>query len=258
MSYPLLSDAKRKLLVSLSTAKGRKKNRAFLAEGARLVESGIDAGHIPELLVLRADVQGDYLEHAERAGDRCFLADAEAFKSFSETVNSQGIIAAFPLPRELEPLPAQGDLSLLVLDQLRDPGNVGALIRHAAAFGVKRVQLTKGCCDPYNEKAVRSSMGGIFVVEIESGLEPGVQLEAMEQQGIKVFALENDEDARSIYATQWPTRSAIIVGGEAEGISGAWSGRVSTLTIPQSSRIESLNAAAAAAIAMSHRCSSLV
>lgn len=251
MPLPVISQAKLKLLLALDSTKGREREGALLVEGVRLIDAAIEAGL--ELVTLAADERGARVASSliERAGDRAFSVSPEDIERVSETVNAQGVVAAFRIPatgvdvtRVARPL---------VLDNLRDPGNVGLLLRHAAAFGCDAVILTKGCVDPWNPKVVRASMGGAFTVKLDSGREPAEVATLLTESGCPVYALDPSSSAPSLFETAFPARSGIVVGGETEGLHLGWYGKVEHVRIPQTPGVESCNAAVAASIALAWR-----
>jgi RNA methyltransferase, TrmH family len=162
--------------------------------------------------------------------------------AMSGTSTPPGILAVLPWP-ELA-WPNQPTL-LLILDNLRDPGNMGTIIRTAAAAGVDGVLLSPGCVDPFNPKVVRSSMGGILRLP----LQPARWAEIAQQTaGLAVYLAAGE--AKQVYtAVDWLPPSALIIGGEADGAtSEARSIKQTAVAIPMARHTESLNAAVAASI----------
>ena len=158
-------------------------------------------------------------------------------------MSSQGVIAVIPIPR---PAPPPDPGLVLVLDQVRDPGNLGTILRSAAAAGVDLVLLSPGCVDPWNPKVLRAGMGAHFrlpVVEAESWDAIGERL-----AGLAVW-LADAHGGTPYDRVDWTAPSALIVGGETTGLSreaeSLGRGRVA---IPMARDVESLNAAMAATI----------
>jgi TrmH family RNA methyltransferase len=162
----------------------------------------------------------------------------------SETVTPQGIVAICPLPEG--PAPASLGPLLLVLDGVRDPGNLGTILRAAEASGVVRVVALVGCVDPYSPKVVRSGMGAHFHLQVAT--PPDWQGVEQLARGRPVWLAAM---RKGVYYDQvdWRQDSALVVGGEATGASGEAS-RLATgsVTIPMAGRAESLNAAMAASV----------
>jgi len=257
MTEPL-SIAKHKMLRSLTTSKGRTRENAFLAEGVRIVQEGLAQGLQPIAVVFEAealDEREELRSLARKAGDAARVAEARDFADLSETVHSQGVVAAFA-KQSADPraLLSQSTCTFLVADNMRDPGNLGTLMRHAAAFDCTGLFLLKGCCDPWNSKAVRASMGGIFSMPVETDCQPGELLALFEEQGIWPYVLENKPGAQPALSVEYAPRSVFVIGGETEGVGDYWQeSAVIRVKIAQTERVESLNASVAAAIMMSHR-----
>jgi TrmH family RNA methyltransferase len=153
---------------------------------------------------------------------------------------------------ELDTLLQRDYLTLLVLDNLRDPGNLGTIVRQAAAFDCDGLLLLKGCVDAFNHKAVRASMGGIFHVPVLSDLTPEDIMQRLSNSGVWPYV--TGTKGTNAFGVSYPPRTAFIIGGESEGVQPFWSERdVIAITIPQSSKVESLNAAVAASIFLAYR-----
>lgn len=162
----------------------------------------------------------------------------------SDTVTTQGVVAVLPLPKPTAPRDV-GPL-LLALDGVRDPGNLGTILRAAEASGVVRTVALVDCADPYGPKAVRSSMGALFHLTVlpDAGWDEVRRL----ADGRPVWLAEM-RGGVPYDQVDWRRDSALIVGGEAAGASGE-SRRIATglVSIPMGGRAESLNAAMAASI----------
>ena len=178
---------------------------------------------------------------AERQGASLLELSPKVFAKLTDTVTSQGLIAVIPLPRVL--LPAAASF-VLMLDQLRDPGNLGTILRSAEAAGVNQVIVAPGCVDPWNPKVVRSGMGAHFRLPILAAA--GWEDVRRALDGLPLWLAEA-RDAEPYDALDWGKPCAIGVGGEAAGFSTEThqlaTGRV---MIPMAGPVESLNAAMAA------------
>jgi TrmH family RNA methyltransferase len=264
--YPALSLTKLKMLRSLESKKGREANDAILAEGVRVIRDGIASG--AELLVLvieetalldgAPEHTAPLKELAKAAGENAFLCDAKAFAAVSDTVNSQGVVAAFRLPKPatladaLAAVPRDKHASVLVVDSLRDPGNLGTILRNAGAFGCALTILTTGCADPHAPKTVRASMGGVFVVPVVAGGYPADIAAAIKEAGLSLYPLDSDPSKPGIWPPPAVQNPVFVLGGETQGLSKTWiehAGQV--IHIPQSRQIDSLNAAVASAVVLS-------
>ncbi len=157
----------------------------------------------------------------------------------------QGILAVFPFPN-LTPDPDDPAPLVLVLDRLRDPGNLGTLLRSAAGAGVNAVYLSPETVDPWNPKVVRAGMGAHFRVPLIP-LDAGTLEELRERLPRRVVA--SAAVTRPYDATNWAGATALIIGGETEGIGpelAAWA--TDEVGIPLARGLESLNAAVAGAV----------
>jgi TrmH family RNA methyltransferase len=169
----------------------------------------------------------------------------EVFETLSATVTSQGVLAVLPIPK-MEP-PADPTL-VLVLDRLRDPGNLGTLLRSAAAAGVELVMLTRGCADPWSPKTLRAGMGAHFRLSLHT--QAGWPDIARRAGRMQVWVADARGEA-AYDEVDWVQPSVLIVGGETEGLSpDAIALAAGRLAIPMYNQVDSLNAATAAAVVL--------
>jgi TrmH family RNA methyltransferase len=178
-----------------------------------------------------------------RTGDSpAFAVSERVMKAMADTVSPQGVLAVVPFVElELPPGPSLG----LVVDGLRDPGNLGAILRSANATGVEQVILAPKTVDPYNPKVVRGAMGAHFRLPIQALSWPEIT-EAL--VGVEVL-LADVRGEQVYYEVDWAKTSALIIGGEAYGASGeAKELATATIAIPMHGGVESLNAAVAASV----------
>ena len=239
-----------KLLRALA---GRSKERraagAFLAEGVRLVEDALSA-HFPfQFALYRPDLSKRGLKlisDLREAGVDVEEVDPLVFRSASETETSQGVAAVLKLPEpgwEVQETPG----FILIPDQIRDPGNLGSLIRSAAAAGVKAVIIPPGTTDPFAPKVIRAGMGAHFRMKIHSMTWQEI---ASSITGIQVFLAAADGQT-SCWQSDFRQPLALIVGGEAAGASPAARNLANhVINIPMPGKIESLNAGVAGAVLM--------
>lgn len=215
----------------------------FWTEGAvaahpELGERARAAGIAPRV------VQDDVLRAMVRGGEET-----------GELPAPQGVLAvAVPDARTWESalaeLPRDAPVTVVVLDELRDPGNVGTVIRTADASGADLVILSTGCADPYAPKVVRSSAGSLFHLPVVTGAPLPELLTALAAAGIRTAATSGRADA-DVYTAELPGRLAWILGNEAHGVSAETLGAADlTLRIPLAGRAESLNVAIAATVCL--------
>lgn len=238
----------KELLKLSSSARQRKKSALTLLDGAHLLAAYRDAGLRPQqLMVTKAG-----LEDVEVAGLLAQFAevpltqlDEMLFAELSELKTSSGILA---LVECVEPsLDAAGSRFCVLLEAVQDPGNLGSIIRSAAAAGCDAVFLSEGCADVWSPKVLRAGMGGHFVLS----LHPNTDLLALVpvlQANIHAASLGA---SKSIYQCDLRGNIAFAIGNEGAGLSPELLARThQQVSIPMPGRVESLNAAAAAAVCL--------
>ena len=241
-------NSKLKLVRALQVrAKERREAGAFLAEGVRLIEDAL-AADWPFRFVLHGSQLSErgkaLVEKLEALKVDVEQVDDALLESLSETETSQGILAAL----EFTNLPIPNlPIFLLIPDQIRDPGNLGTLIRSAAAAGVQAVLIPPETADAFSPKAVRAGMGAHFRLPVVSLGWDEIRTQVT---GCAVF-LADSQGQTSCWGADFRQPLALIVGGEAEGASQSARELADRLVnIPMPGKIESLNAAAAGAILM--------
>ena len=220
----------------------RAEEGAFVVEGRRAIADALAAGARPQLLLLR---EGEPVPDLPDGVPTRFVAP-KVFDALSDVAAPQGVLAVFPLP---DPTPPPSDAPLvLIVDRLRDPGNLGTLLRAATGAGVTTVYLGPETVDPFNPKVVRAGMGAHFRLPLRplddvalAGLRAGLPLRAATDAAA---ALPYD-------AVDWQGPAAVIVGSEADGV-GPEAAALATVrcAIPLAAGVESLNAAVAGAIVL--------
>ena len=228
--------------------KERRKEGAFLAEGVRLVEEALAADWPFRFVLYSDELSKRGLELVEKLkATSCEVEEVEQslIKSLSDTETSQGIIAVL----NYSPLSIPKSLNfLLIPDQIRDPGNLGTLIRSAAAAGVQAVLLPPETTDAFAPKVVRAGMGAHFRLPIQSMTWDEIG------QVCKLASLQTflaDMNGISCWEIDFQKPLALIVGGEAEGASEPARKLASMqVSIPMPGQAESLNAGVAGAVLM--------
>ena len=204
-------------------------------EGPKQVADAIAAGWTPISLIYRT-------ETADRSSWAVAFS-SQLFDALAETKSPQNVIGLFARPAfTLEDVCARGDTIVVALDGVQDPGNVGTIVRLAAAFDCGGVALLPGCADPYAPKSIRASAGAVLSVPIAKTTSAGLI-----GTSLPMFAA----DARG-GASKPPSKAAIIVfGSEGSGVSAEIRNAATPIAVRMSPRVESLNVAAAAAILLS-------
>ena len=232
----------------------------FIAESPKVIDRALDAGYEPvSLLMERRHLEGQGKRMMERCGDvPVYTADREVIEELTGYQLTRGILCAM----HRKPLPTVEELCkdakrIAVLESIVDVTNIGAIFRSAAALGIDAVLFTPNCCDPLYRRAVRVSMGTIFQtpwtrIGEENADWPEKGIERLHALGFKTAAMALSDDSVSIDdpALREEEKLAIVLGTEGDGLSAstiaAWD---YTVKIPMSHNVDSLNVAAASAVA---------
>ncbi len=255
-----------KWAASLLTKKGREENRAFIVEGKKLVfeaaENGLPITHV----FVEESRRGEYEPGIKSAfsGKTCGNCDviflsSGAFEKISSEKSPEGIISVvkyLDFFRELDIIYNEDFFisdkeRAIILSSVRDPGNLGAIIRSAAAFGFNRIVLSADTADVYNPKTLRSAMGGLFKVKVDYVSSLTGAINAIKKTGRRVFAAELSASAKSLFDSGIKNTDVFVIGNEGHGIAPEISAVCNgSVYIPISQNTESLNAAVAASILM--------
>ncbi|MGI6193511.1 MAG: TrmH family RNA methyltransferase [Christensenellales bacterium] len=237
-------NARVKLIKSLSQKKFREETGLFAVEGEKLIKEALDWGYKIEFALLRDD-NSPLAESLKGGGAQVYSASDQAIKAACDTETPQGCVAAARIPDAAGVFPEKGLWT--VLDGVQDPGNVGAIIRCADAFGSAGVLLGPGCADPWSPKAVRSAMGSSFHIPVISAIDLPQTLARMRENGFHLIA------AHLAGAPELPESlgeaAALLIGSEGKGLSAEVSKEADVLfRLPMKGNAESLNAAVAAGV----------
>jgi TrmH family RNA methyltransferase len=236
----------------LKRRKSRERHSLFVAEGVRAVDELLASD-----LRVRGVLTAPQLDGAQRGAElreRISMSTVETtqvteleFRSAAETESPQGVLAIAEIPsHSLEQLSGRETLRIIVLDGVQDPGNVGTIVRTAAALGTDALMTLPGTVDPWNAKVVRSAMGALFHHPLIHSTVDDLSA-FMSREGGEIWGADaHGEPVESITA---PKRLALVVGNEGAGLSSSMRERVTRLvSLPISSGVESLNVAVAAGI----------
>jgi TrmH family RNA methyltransferase len=220
-------------------------------EGPDLIEAALDAHVEFEALYVDLPAIGEtkiaaLSAHAEAQGVRVFSLDAGVLEKLADAQTPQPVLAAVRLPRsELDQIPLTG--LVLVLHEVRDPGNAGTIIRSADAAGVSGVIMTGQSVDPFNPKTLRATAGSIFHLPVVvTSLDSALAYFGERRVPILASVVRGASSHRLVDFTQ-PT--VVIIGNEAEGLDATVIDRCDgAITIPMAGRSESLNAGVAASL----------
>jgi tRNA G18 (ribose-2'-O)-methylase SpoU len=224
----------------------------FIAESPKVIKVALDEGYEPlALLCERRHIDGDAKAIIEQCGDiPVYTGERDLLASLTGYLLTRGVLCAFrrPMTKPVAEICA-GASRIVVIDGVVDTTNIGAIFRSAAAMGIDAVLLTRNSCDPLNRRAVRVSMGSVFLV-------PWTWLDAplpsLHELGFKTAAMALTDNSVSIDDPQLMSepRLAIVMGTEGDGLpKETIADSDYVVRIPMHHRVDSLNVAAAAAVA---------
>lgn len=242
----------KEILKLQKSARERRKKQLFVAEGLKLVKEAADHGRLKQLYVSESVMQKEdaqWQQFFEQYASE--VVSDSVFRAISETVTPQGVLGLVQIPvYEQESVLNDERKSFLLLDDLRDPGNLGTIMRTAEGADMSGVILSRESVDLFNPKVVRSTMGAIFRVPFFYADDLTEIMTLLKAKGIPVYGtmmqgsvVYDEPDYRS--------GTAIVIGNEANGISEKVAKELSVrVRIPMAGSLESLNAAVAAAVLM--------
>lgn len=241
-------NAKVKEILKLKKELSKNSPSVFI-EGQRLCLEAYQSGTAFETLLLTEDNLAAMPEAMVDAVPEVLMITPEIASRISSTVTPQGVFAVVrsPVVSDADSQVYTGERFILC-DAVRDPGNMGSIIRSADAFGFDGVVFTSDSADPFNEKVIRSSMGSVFHIRLIHAPSLIRTVESLHRAGFTVYSTDLDgQDMAPEFRFRRPC--AIIVGNEAHGVGGDLSGMADqTVRIPMAGKAESLNVASAAAI----------
>jgi TrmH family RNA methyltransferase len=226
----------------------REDDRAFLAEGAQAVSEALEEPGRVSALYCTDDVH-PLVARARAAGAEVVVVSEDVMAKLTSTVTPQGLVAVCSfLDRDLGATGAEG--CVLVLHEVRDPGNAGTILRSADAAGASGVVFSSTSVDMYNPKAVRASAGSLFHLPVVREADTAAAIETLKARGFRVLAMAAD-GARDIFDVDLSEPVVFVLGNEAHGLpDGVVEACHGTVKVPQEGRAESLNLAAAATVCL--------
>ncbi len=233
-----------KLLKALNDRKRRESEGLFLIEGVRGVGDAIKNGLEVKYVILCEGSETNI------EAPRTYVFAKRLFAEIADTQTPQGVIAAFAMPKaELSDL-SGGENSFAVLcENVRDPGNLGTIIRTADAAGAAGAVLNKGCCDLFNPKTVRSTVASIGSLPIVRGADAHEAIKTLRAMGYKIAAGALRGNSVDLYKADLSGKIAFVLGNEGGGISKELLSEADFIVrIPMRGSAESLNVSVAAAI----------
>jgi TrmH family RNA methyltransferase len=255
-------------LCKLTDRKAREVGKLFRFDGIKLLGEAIRNGVALERVFFResdfdrliTQITDAYGATALDGVARILVVCDDLFDKISEEKSPEGVIS---VAKYIDKLQKNATIynsvhfsevkneSIVLLESVRDPSNVGAIIRSAAAIGIDRLILSADCADIYHPRAVRGSMGTVFNQRIDRVTDLVATIEELRGSGRRVFAAALDERALSLGAFEILAGDAVVIGNEGHGLSSEVIAACSnSVIIPMSERAESFNAAVAASILM--------
>ncbi len=244
-SVERLSRARLKLLRQLRTAKGRREQRSFLLDGSKLVRDALAANvPITELLSVSPS---DWLD----AGPPVIGISRADAERLSDTRTPQGHFALVRDDLAEFESPVGDHWHVAALDSIQNPGNVGGIIRSAAAFKLSAVIVGPASADPTHPRTLRASAGAFFQIPVARSLDLAADLRTVRDQGASVIAA--DQAGVSLQHFSIPDRAAWIFGNEGAGVDLSLAELIDhRVAVPISDSIESLNVNVAAGVVFHH------
>ena len=255
-----------KWAAALSDKKNRKESGYFMAEGVKLTKEAFEAGLPVDYCIVSETKKSTALEFLspfknDEKYEKCrvITVSESVFEKISTEKAPQGVISIIKhldFFRELdiiykEEFFLQPEEKAIFLFSVRDPSNLGAVIRSSVAFGTDHVILSSDCADIYNPKTVRSAMGSLFRVKVTTVKDVPAFIKAANENSRRVFAAELTDNAVSLSDAAITGSDIVMIGNEGHGIAQEVSALCNgSVYIPISKKTESLNASVAAAIFM--------
>lgn len=248
-------------LCALLDKKERRKSRLFRIDGHKLFSEAIECGAEIELVALSADKADRFKPLTARSGAKTILLSPEVFSKITDEKAPDGIIAVVKYIDGLHKVLSVSDIPaiaasgrrIMAFESLRDPGNLGTVIRSASAFGVDTLILSDDCADIYNPKTLRGAMGAIFSREILICKDFPAALSRFSCEGRRVLAATLDTESIPVGKAALTERDIVLIGNEGHGLSKSAvdvSDLSVILPINTGHGVESLNAATAASVFM--------
>lgn len=239
-----------KNIKKLKEKKYRDLNNQFIVEGIKIVAEAIEENADIDCIVICEDCVNDGSIDKkilyEIAKFKCIYVTEKIFDTLTDVTNPQGILAVINRKNTETNIDYTADF-IVVLDGIQDPGNLGTILRTVDSANLKQIIVSKETADSYNPKVVRSTMGGIFRVNIIKSDNLAEQLKQMQKHGFEVVVTSLDTN-NSIYDINY-NKKVVVIGNESNGVSKEIQELADKkVIIPMLGKTESLNAGVAAGI----------
>jgi len=238
---PLLKQVRRAAQKGSLTADGY-----AVAEGFHLLEEAIRSHAEIFAVIVAQSVKTTIESHVKGLKLRVLTVRDADFEGLTSTETPQGVVALVKPPAWTLDQVLRGKALVAVLDGIQDPGNAGAILRAAEAFGATGAAFLKGTVNPYNPKCMRASAGSIFRLPVAPQMDEALLLASLESKRIALYAAMPRAETL-LAAANFRKNCAILIGSEGRGVRDALASRAEPVRIPTTG-VESLNAAVAAGI----------
>ena len=238
----------------LKTTKGRKEAQAYLLEGVRFLEEALKSGaRIRQAFFTSRMFETDRTKVLmDQLKTQCVLlqeVSEHVLKKISDTDSPQGVVVVMEKPQSEETAFFEPSIGMaILLEEIQDPGNLGTILRTAYAAGVKEIFLSKGTVDPFNPKALRSTMGAIFNLRLHTGVDSIEIINMARSQGYKALVADLHK-AEPYYEVDFNEKFLLVMGNEAQGLNSETIEACNkAIKIPMPGGAESLNVSLATGI----------
>jgi TrmH family RNA methyltransferase len=242
-----------KLLRSLRDKKARRSEGLFLAEGLRILQEARDSGRLPEIVAFSAEggrhpLAAEIIAATEAAGGDAIETTPDILSKMSGKDNPQMLLGAFRQPSSAVERIDRGKAPLWIVAQaLRDPGNIGTILRTGDAVGAGGLILVDDCADPFSVEAVRASMGAVFTQEVATA--SWAEFVAWLRTGDGQLVGTSLKATQEYLEAEYRRPCFLLIGNEQQGLPADYEAQCDLLVkIPMAGRADSLNAAMATAV----------
>ena len=230
----------------------RRQERGFIAEGFKMAAEGLEHGLVQTLYVAESARKEYFLKLSHTIGEEDieWVSDA-VFRQISDTAAAQGVLAVIRMPEyDRGKILSEERATLVCLEDIQDPGNLGTIMRTAEGAGMGGVVLSKGCVDLFNPKVVRSTMGALYRMPYYITEDMSTEVEYLQSQGFQIAAARLDAELDYTHA-DYRGKTGLLIGNEARGLCPGTAEKADVgVKIPMEGQLESLNAAVSAALLM--------
>ena len=233
-----------KNLIRLTTDnRFRKKQKVFIVEGQQENERALKFNFKAIEFFICEEIFNSYLPN-----EKINLVSKEIYEKIAYRGTSEGIIGIYEeKENSLQDYQPSENASIIILEGIEKPGNLGAILRSCEAFGIEALIITDPKVDFYNPNVIRSSIGCIFGMNIFSSQNEEL-LSFLKENQFQIFTTLMSQDAQSIHEKDYTKKSAILFGTEHSGLSNFWKGKGDNVLVPMVGTIDSLNLSNAVAV----------